>query len=289
MLERSGFLLIDKPGGCSSFDVIRRLRQLTGIRKIGHTGTVDPFATGLLICATKSATRLCRYLESEDKTYSATLRLGVQTATGDPEGDILNQSGPVPAKVDAVGLRSRLLELKELLPPRHSALKVRGRPAYDYARRGEAIDLAPRPVTIHEFTVTSYEPPDLRYVCRVSKGTYVRSLSEYIASCLGTVGHTLKLRREAIGDINVDEACRLDALDPADLSYYPIRQLFRGREFIAPSAAELIALRNGLSIGNEGPDATSVLLVDQLDNVLGVARREAGRLIPMINLAGVDG
>lgn len=202
MTKASGFLLIDKPAGCSSFDVIRQLRRITGIKKIGHTGTLDPLATGLLICALGANTRLCKYLEAEDKTYSATVRLGIQTDTGDAEGEIVRESEVIPEQFDE-DLRTQVEQLEELLPPQHSALKVRGLPAYAYARRGEEVELAPRPARISEFQILSYSPPNLNYVCQVSKGTYIRSLSEFIASCLGTVGHTINLRREAIGTVEV--------------------------------------------------------------------------------------
>lgn len=122
MPEPSGFLLIDKPEGWTSFDVIRQLRRITGIRKIGHTGTLDPFATGLLICALRSGTRLCQYLEAEDKTYSATLRLGCQTSTGDTEGEFVRSGEMVPEQVDQDLLRNQVTQVQELRPPSHSAL-----------------------------------------------------------------------------------------------------------------------------------------------------------------------
>lgn len=286
MPEPRGFLLIDKPSGCSSFDVVRGLRKLTRIRRIGHTGTLDPFATGLLICALGSATRLCGYLEAEDKTYSATLRLGSQTNTGDTEGDFVRQDGPIPDKLDEAFLHERVLGLKELSPPQHSALKVNGRPAYDYARKGEKLDLAPRPVRISKFGVLNYDPPDLTYVCRVSKGTYIRSLSEYIAGCIGTVGHTVALRREAIGAVDLSEAWQLDELTPENYqaAFHPPRNLFTGFEFYQPRDAELAALRNGQGIGSEGKDTDRILLLDGNDTLLGVAKRSSGFVQPVINL-----
>ncbi len=286
MPELSGFLLIDKPADCSSFDVVRRLRKLTGIRKIGHTGTLDPFATGLLICALGSATRLCKYLEAEDKSYSATLRLGSQTNTGDTEGEFVREGELVPERVDEDFLRNQLVRLRELSPPQHSALKVNGRPAYAYARQGEQLELAPRPVKISEFSVISYSPPDLTYVCRVSKGTYIRSLSEYIAGCLNTVGHTVALRRESIGPVRLEEAWQLDALTPANFrdAFHPPRKLFADFEFFQPREAELAALRNGQSFGSEGADTDRVLLLDANDAILGVARRVSGLVLPLINL-----
>ncbi|MDD4223311.1 MAG: tRNA pseudouridine(55) synthase TruB [Candidatus Cloacimonetes bacterium] len=286
MPEPSGFLLVDKPAGCSSFDVIRQLRRITGIRKIGHTGTLDPFATGLLICALGSSTRLCKYLEAEDKTYSATLRLGIQTSTGDTEGEVIHTSANIPAEVDPEFLRAQVSQLLELRPPRHSALKVNGRPAYAYARRGEALELDPRPVRISEFSVLDFSPPDLSYRCRVSKGTYIRSLSEYIAQCLNCAGHTVALRREAIGGTGVGEARSLEALNAENFraAFYPARKLMPGFEFLTPSAAELEQLRNGQSVSAPGQDTLRILLLDEAEAVLGVARRKDGIMYPVINL-----
>ncbi len=285
MPDPSGFLLIDKAAGCSSFDVVRGLRRISGLRKIGHTGTLDPFATGLLICALGPCTRLCKYLEAQDKTYSATLRLGSKTDTGDTEGRMI-ESGPVPAAVDGDLLLHKLIHLEELVPPRHSALKVNGQPAYAYARRGEDLELAPRPVKVHEFSFQGYAPPDLSYVCRVSKGTYIRSLSEYMARCLGTVGHTVSLRREAIGAVEVDEAQKLEDLGAENFQdhFFPARKLFSGHEFLVPDPGLLAALRNGQAVSAPGPDNPRVLLVDQDDRILGVARREEGALFPVVNL-----
>ncbi len=286
MSEQSGFLLIDKPGGASSFDVVRQLRRITGTRKIGHTGTLDPFATGLLICAIGSYTRMCKFLEAQDKTYSATLRLGSQTITGDIEGGFIKQGEPIPTKIDPEALREQALQIRELLPPQHSALKVQGRPAYVYARQGREVELDPRPVTVHEFEVREYAPPDLSYFCRVSKGTYIRSLSEFLAQYLGTVGHTVRLRREAIGGVSVDEAHALDTLNPDNFqaAFHPLRMLFSGFEFRCLSGEDLNALRRGQSIAGEGPDNYTILLLDSNESLLGVARREAGTLAPVINL-----
>ncbi len=285
--EDNGFLLIDKPAGITSFDVIHRLRRLSGIRRIGHTGTLDPFATGLLICALGKFTRLCAYLESEDKSYSATVQLGRQTDTGDTEGRVVADGQPVPENIDETGLATAVLGLSELPVPIYSAVKVNGRRAYDYARSGIELQLAKRPVTVSEFSVESYSSPLLSYSCRVSKGTYIRSLSEFIASQLGTVGHTVALRRTAIGAIRVEASHALGDLAETDVRslFHPAAVLFAGYTSFTADAEQLAVLRNGQSLPADGSDEKTVMIYDARHQLAGVGRRDQGILSPVINLA----
>lgn len=286
MPDKSGFLLIDKPAGWSSFQVVRWLRKLSGIKKIGHTGTLDPFATGLLICALGSVTRLTRYLESADKSYEAVLKFGVKTTTADPEGEVICDDGLIPSTVDFEKLKEEMLKVRELDPPQFSAIKVDGRPAYDYARKGQHLELSPRPARIYEFETISYQEPKLSFRCRVSKGTYIRSLSEYIASLLGTVAHTTSLRRLSIGAVSVDKAHHPDNFKAEMLenSFHPIQELFEDFEFLTPEDTVISELRQGRQSPNSGPDTQQILLLDQAGNALGVAKRNAGMLSPIINL-----
>ncbi|NLN84917.1 MAG: tRNA pseudouridine(55) synthase TruB [Candidatus Cloacimonetes bacterium] len=286
MPEKSGFLLIDKPAGWSSFDAVRWLRKLSGIKRIGHTGTLDPFATGLLICALGPVTRLCRFLENADKSYEAVLRLGIQTASGDPEGEVIRESGEIPSEVDAVFLREKLLSIRELPPPLFSAIKIKGRPAYDYARKGLHLELPARPAQILDFELLSYQAPELVYRCRASKGTYIRSLSEYIATSLGTVGYTTSLRRLSIGKVSVDDAHHPEHFEAEKLAanFYPPRKLFEDFEILEPGEAELSALKQGKKTPNPGQDCQRILLLDQTGKALGMAERKAGMLFPTINL-----
>ncbi len=286
MLENNGFLLIDKPPGISSFDVIRRLRKITGIRKIGHTGTLDPFATGLLICALGSYTRLCKYLEAEDKSYQALLKFGEETSTGDIEGEITRRSELVPTEIHVEKLSSAVLGLTELPIPQYSAVKIKGKPAYAYAREGTDIQLGKRAVQIKSFEVLSYEPPYLSYSCRVSKGTYVRSLSEFIARELGTVGHTVQLCRTAIGGIAMADAVSLDDLESDDLRsiFYPPAKLFPDHEHYYPDEEEAMKLSRGQSIQQGGEDRPAVILFNGDGNLLGVAKRSGNMLVPVVNL-----
>ena len=286
MRQDSGFLLIDKARGLSSFDVIRSLRQLTGIRKIGHTGTLDPQATGLLICAIGSSTRLCKYLEAEDKSYSACLHLGTRTDTGDSEGRVIATDSNIPTNVDADALTHSVLAITELPTPQYSAVKISGKPAYAYARAGASISLDARPARISSFAIVSYDPPNMRYICRVSKGTYIRSLSEKIAALLGTVGYTSELCRTSIGSLQLTDALALDGLNSQNwrASLFPDRKVFAAFEGFVPGEPDLTALRNGQAVEQAGPDNPQLMLYDADDSVIGVAARSKGKLLPLVNL-----
>lgn len=291
MLPDRGFLLIDKPAGISSFDVIRRLRKITGIRRAGHCGTLDPFATGLLICSLGPYTRLNTWLEARDKSYEATLLLGQSTSTGDPEGEVVKEQAVDLDRIDPSLLRETALQLQELPIPAYSAVKIDGQRAYALARAGKAVEIAARPTRIYNFEVTSVprageELPLLDYRCRVSKGTYIRSLSEWIASQLGTVGHTVQLRRTAIGDILVNDAVRLEDLSPETWHRHITkpRKLFSDLEAWNASPDAIAILNNGQSLAAEGPDNPVVIVFGPDSEVAGVASRQSGRLHPKVNL-----
>ncbi|PKN73305.1 MAG: tRNA pseudouridine(55) synthase TruB [Candidatus Cloacimonetes bacterium HGW-Cloacimonetes-3] len=217
--DLSGFIAIDKPAGISSFDVIRRLRKVTGIRKIGHSGTLDPFATGLLVCCIGSYTRLAKFVESESKTYFATIQLGGRTETGDTEGSVIQTAEVSIVPLDIDHLEHLALGLTELPVPAYSAIKLDGKRAYALARAGTEMEMPVRPTEIRSFKVILGNDGEavnteiqLSYRCIVSKGTYIRSLSEWIAQQIGTLGYTIMLRREAIGDIDISMAVALETL-----------------------------------------------------------------------------
>lgn len=244
----NAFLLIDKPAGISSFDVIRQLRKATGIRKIGHAGTLDPFATGLLICAMGQYTRLLKYAEAKDKTYEATLLLGKRSATGDPEGEIVEQRDVTLAELDSEHLKCRAIALQELQLPIYSAIKIDGKRAYQYAREGRELQMPMRDVQIYDFELLEQHPCELRYRVRVAKGTYIRSFSEWLAEQLGTIGMTSELRRTAIGKLKVDKACGIDSLESWTAYICDPRLILSGIAEYQASPDEANDLTNGRAI-----------------------------------------
>jgi tRNA pseudouridine55 synthase len=210
----SGILLVDKPQGVTSHDVVARARRLLGTRKVGHAGTLDPMATGLLLLGVDSATRLLTYLVGLDKEYLATIRLGVATDTDDAEGEVVattDASGVSDAAV-AAGILA-LTGAIEQVPSTFSAIKVDGRRAYDRARAGEAVELAARNVTIHDFELLASRREgavvdlDVRVAC--SSGTYIRALARDLGAGLGVGGHLTALRRTRVGPFGVADAVQL--------------------------------------------------------------------------------
>lgn len=207
-------LPVDKPGGVSSFGVLRRLRPLLGTRKIGHAGTLDPMATGLLVCLVgRGATRLQDQFMGLPKTYTGTIRLGVVTDSYDADGEVTEErdaSGITDAQLDAA--RQRFLGDIEQRPPMYSAVKVGGERLYKKARRGEEVERAARPVSVYRFDLTGRRGDEVDFVVECSKGTYVRSLAHDLGGVLGVGAHLAALRRSAVGPFSVDEAWTLEGL-----------------------------------------------------------------------------
>jgi tRNA pseudouridine55 synthase len=209
----SGLLLIDKPAGETSFEVVRRARRALQIRKIGHLGTLDPFATGLLPLCVQEATKLVPYLMPEPKTYRAQVRLGVTTDTQDSTGLVVAASEAMPTPEEVYRAAAAFVGEVTQVPPAYSAVHCRGERAYRLARRGEVVDLAPRTVTVYELTVDSVVLPEVTLTVRCSQGTYIRTLAQDLGDALGCGAHLAALRRLAVGPFKVDEALPLAALD----------------------------------------------------------------------------
>ncbi|MBW9119213.1 tRNA pseudouridine(55) synthase TruB [Microbacterium trichothecenolyticum] len=212
-----GILLVDKPGGITSHDVVARARRALGTRKIGHAGTLDPMATGLLVLGVEGATRLLTFVVGLDKTYDATIRLGVATDTDDAEGQVVSQTDA--ASLDAVAIRGAIAALTgriSQVPSTYSAIKVDGRRAYDLARAGEDVQLKAREVTVSRFEVLAERRSagvvDLDVVVDCSSGTYIRSLARDLGAALGVGGHLTALRRTRIGPFAVASAAGVDTL-----------------------------------------------------------------------------
>ncbi|MCA1647136.1 MAG: tRNA pseudouridine(55) synthase TruB [Chloroflexi bacterium] len=192
----TGILNINKPKGWTSHDVVARVRRLAGQKRIGHAGTLDPMAQGVLPILLGRATRLADYIQQGRKTYVSTVRLGVATDTEDADGQIVAETpvpdlSPVIIEVILASFRGDILQI----PPRYSALKVGGKRAYTVARGGGEVNLAARPVTIHEVRLLQWSPNEITFETTCSKGTYIRSLARDIALALGTVGHLTALVR----------------------------------------------------------------------------------------------
>jgi tRNA pseudouridine55 synthase len=205
----SGLLLIDKPIGISSFDIIRALRRQTNIKKIGHAGTLDPLATGLMLLLFNKATKQAMSLTKADKTYEAEITLGKNSSTGDAEGELTEVSDrqPTRSEIDEV-IKGFIGEITQT-PSQYSAIKINGTEAYKLARAGKLVEMPSRQVTIHSLEIMSYDYPKLRIRTHVSSGTYIRSLAADLGVQLRVGGYLSSLRRTVVGDYNVTDAVQL--------------------------------------------------------------------------------
>jgi tRNA pseudouridine55 synthase len=227
----SGLVIVDKPGGMTSHDVVSRVRRLAGTRKVGHAGTLDPMATGVLVLGVERATRLLGHLMLTAKAYDATVRLGVGTTTDDAEGEVTSAastSGLEEATVRAAA--ATFVGTIEQVPSAVSAIKVDGKRAYARVRAGEDVALEPRTVTVHELVVSGVrrgpETVDVDVSLRCSSGTYVRAIARDLGAALGVGGHLTALRRTAVGPYDLAAARTLDAL-AEDFVLLPIAEAAR--------------------------------------------------------------
>src|SRR4051812_46773830 len=209
-----GVLLLDKPLGLSSNDALQKAKWLLRAEKAGHTGTLDPLATGVLPLCFGAATKFSQLQLDADKTYEAVAVLGIRTATGDAEGDVIDRQA-VPEITDATldGLRARFTGPIRQVPPMHSALKKDGKALYEYARAGVEVDREARDIVVRALSLESIDADVIKLVTTVSKGTYIRTLSEDIAEQLGCGGHLTSLRRTASGGITIARCITLEALE----------------------------------------------------------------------------
>lgn len=278
-------LLIDKPEGPTSHDVVDRVRHALGVRRAGHTGTLDPLASGLLVVLTGRATRLAQFLVGLDKEYEGVIRLG-ETTTTDDRGGVVTARSEAWRHIADEDLRSAMRALEgtyEQRPPAFSAKKIGGERAHRAARRGERPDVAPVTVRVHRFSLRGRRGPELDFEGRVGSGTYIRALARDLGDALGCGAHLGSLRRTAVGPFHVRDALPLDALDARVPLLAPRAAVGHLPHVVAdPVTAE--HLRHGrtaeLPGGPEGPVA-----VLEGERLLAVAEGGEGRLRPRVVLA----
>ncbi|MDQ4492121.1 tRNA pseudouridine(55) synthase TruB [Sinomonas sp. ASV486] len=283
----SGLVIVDKPRGWTSHDVVGRVRRLAGTRKVGHAGTLDPMATGVLVVGINKATRLLSHIVGTEKTYTATIRLGQSTVTDDAEGEILKER--IAAAVTEQQIREAAAQLTGRIlqvPSSVSAIKVAGERSYARVRAGEEVALAPRPVTIFAFDVHGIrrerggKVQDVDVTVRCSSGTYVRALARDLGAALGVGGHLTALRRTQVGPYGIEQARTLEQL-AEDFALLPLsvaaRSLLPVRELSGEETVELSFGRRIPATGSEeltaafAPDGALVAL---LKDVAGQAKPE---------------
>ncbi|MGB0743926.1 MAG: tRNA pseudouridine(55) synthase TruB [Opitutales bacterium] len=209
-----GILLVDKPQGITSHDVVYKLRRIFHIKKIGHAGTLDPMATGLLLMLIGKATKVSQYLMSMDKEYTGTIRLGQSTDSQDADGEVVEER-PLPELAEGAVLK----EMKTFIgdqyqtPPMYSAKKVNGQPLYKLARKGKTVVREPRVINVSKFEMTRFAPPELDILVACSKGTYVRTIAHDLGERLNCGGHLCALRRTGVGNFRIEKADTIEELE----------------------------------------------------------------------------
>lgn len=278
---------MDKPTGVTSHDVVQRVRRILGIRAAGHTGTLDPFATGLLVVLLGRATRLARFIEGQPKRYLATARLGIRTDTDDLTGEVLATSDASHLSEDRVRAElSAFVGTQRQEPPQYSAKRVAGERSYRRARRGESVELAEVVVAIHAIELLRYDPPDVTFRVWASPGTYIRALARDLGMRLGVGAHLIALRREVIGSLRVEDAVALEELGPG--AVVPAREVLADIPHVELDDAACRAVAHGRAVVDSGEverrgsgEAVALLWGNDL---VAVARAEDGWLRPAVVL-----
>lgn len=217
MNEINGILIINKPKGCTSHDVVTKVKKILGVKKVGHTGTLDPNATGVLPLLLNQGTKISKYLIEHDKEYEVTLKLGIKTATLDEEGEILEKQYVNWKEIKPIiteTLKS-FIGKQEQIPPIYSAIKVNGKKLYEYARKGQTVEIEPRKIEIYSITLQDLveKENEIKFKVECSKGTYIRSLCEDIAKKLGTIGYMKELNRTKVGNFSIEQAININELE----------------------------------------------------------------------------
>ncbi|GAA2754615.1 tRNA pseudouridine(55) synthase TruB [Amnibacterium kyonggiense] len=279
----AGLLLLDKPIGPTSHDLVQRTRRLAGTRRVGHAGTLDPAASGLMILGVDGATRLLTYLVGLDKTYEATIRLGTATTTDDAEGAPIGDPRPVTAGTRAAipAAIAALTGEIDQVPSSVSAVHVDGRRAHELVRAGEAVDLPSRRVTIRRFAVVEQREDELDVVVDCSSGTYIRALARDLGAALGVGGHLTALRRTRVGPFDVADAGALEEPLPLRAPADVARALF---PVLRLDAEERVALQQGKRLPTALPDAPVVAALAEDGGLIGLVEVRGGRTRVLMNL-----
>ncbi|KQX87536.1 tRNA pseudouridine(55) synthase TruB [Variovorax sp. Root473] len=281
-----GVLLLDKPLGFSSNQALQKAKWLLRAEKAGHTGTLDPLATGVLPLCFGAATKFSQLHLDADKTYEAIARLGIKTSTGDAEGEVIAERPVQVSPADLARVEAQFTGPIRQVPPMHSALKKDGKALYEYAREGIDIERAPRDVVIHQLTLTQLDATSIRIVASVSKGTYIRTLGEDIGEALGCGAHLSSLRRTATGGFGQAQCVTIEALeamteDERLARLLPPEALVDGHSRVTLAAEDAARFLSGLRRRGGWADAEAVAVFGTDPQAfLGTAHVSAGELIP---------
>jgi tRNA pseudouridine55 synthase len=254
-----GIIVINKEKGCTSHDIVYKVKKMFNT-KVGHTGTLDPNATGVLPILLGKGTKISKYLIEHDKEYEVVLQLGVKTTTADEEGEIIEEKEVLKESLEQLEieriLKSFIGKIKQM-PPKYSAIKVNGRKLYEYARKGQEVEIKPREVEIYNIEITNIqkEKKQIEFKVSCSKGTYIRTLCEDIAEKMRTVGYMKELKRTKVGDFNIEQAITLGQLqEKENIKIITIEEMFKDKEEIILEDSKITLLLNGVKMNMEKPN-----------------------------------
>jgi tRNA pseudouridine55 synthase len=279
----AGLLLVDKPAGMTSHDVVSIVRRGVQTRRVGHAGTLDPFATGLLVLLVGRGTRLLPFIDGEPKVYDATIAFGRETDTDDATGAPTRDAALPDARSVDDAIRQLTGEIDQV-PPAYSAKKLGGTRAYAAARRGKQLDLAPARVTVHRWQVLARDAATLTARITCSGGTYIRALARDVARFAGSAGHLAALRRLRSGVFEVGDADSLDAVRAGKVELRSLRDAIPSLSTRQLSDAELARVLHGNPLTDEVTSANRVALVDETGDLVAIAERSGVELRPKVVL-----
>ena len=262
---KDGILIIDKPKDFTSHDVVAKVRKIIGTKKVGHTGTLDPMATGVLVVCVGAATKLVEYFTAKDKVYEAKIKLGIKTDTADITGKIIEKkSVPVLEEQLINEVLQKMIGKQKQVPPMYSSIKVNGMKLYEYARKGIKIEVQPRDIEIFGFENIKLQEDEITYTVHCSKGTYVRTLCEEIAERLGTCGTMKELRRIKTGEFSIIQAIPLTEISEEKI--ISMEKLFDKKIVIEKDLEKLL---NGMSLAYDSEDGLYSLYTN---HYIGIGR-----------------
>ncbi len=254
--EINGIIIINKPKGYTSHDVVAKVKKILNIKKVGHTGTLDPNATGVLPLLLNQGTKLSQYLIEHDKQYEVTLQLGIKTDTADGEGVVLQEERVNWKKIDEnlQEVMEAMIGKQEQIPPIYSAIKVKGKKLYEYARKGQTVEIEPRKIEIYKITLQEIQKEEnqIKFEVSCSKGTYIRSLCEDIASKLGTIGYMKELNRTQVGRFHIRNSITIEELEKRkeqiNQTIITMQELFKEYPKISLEEKEYQKFLNGVKL-----------------------------------------
>lgn len=253
-----GIIIVNKPKNCTSHDIVHKVKKITG-EKVGHTGTLDPMATGVLPLLIGKGTLCSKYFINHNKIYEVTLTLGRKTNSGDSEGETIEEKNvleEVFQKEKIEKVLKTFLGKQQQIPPMYSAIKVKGKKLYEYARKGQTIEIQPRQIEIYEITLLQirkeFKEIEFRVYC--SKGTYIRSLCEDIAKKLNTIGYMSALNRIQVGEFSIEQAVTIEQMQEGNFKPIKIEELFQAKQAIDIEEKRLQLFLNGVKLTRKEPD-----------------------------------